>query len=127
MVATNQALLPAELIDHAAARVTPPAPAATAAYGEHLATTAGCRACHRSDLSGGAGPAPGGANLTPGGDMKGWTDRDFMRAIRTGTRPDGTTLASSMPRDFGDMTDLELQAIWLYLQGVPPKRTALQH
>src|SRR5262245_60904429 len=60
MVATSQAVLPAELTDHGAPRSDPPAASPTVAYGEHLASATGCRACHRSDLSGGAGPPPGG-------------------------------------------------------------------
>lgn len=121
MVATTQTVLPAELIDHDGPRHAPPAEAATVAYGEHLATATGCRACHRSDLSGGAGPPPGGSNLTPGGDMKGWTEADFVRAMRSGRRPDGSAIAASMPRDFGSLTDTELRALWLYLQAVEPK------
>lgn len=121
MVATSQTVLPAEAIDHRAARVQPPPQAATVSYGEHLATATGCRACHRSDLSGGAGPPPGGANLTRDGAVKRWTERDFVRAMRTGRRPDGSEIAASMPRDYGSLTDTELRALWLYLQSVPSK------
>ncbi len=121
MVATTQTVLPAERIDHAASRRPPPAASASVAYGEHLATATGCRSCHRLDLSGGAGPPPGGSNLTPGGAMKGWSEADFVRVMRTGRRPDGSTLAASMPRDFGSLTDLELSALWLYFESVPPK------
>ena len=124
MIATNTTVLPAERIDHGATRNPSPVPAATAAYGEHLATTAGCRGCHRLDLSGGSGPPPGGANLTPGGAVKDWDEADFMRAVRTGIRPDGSKLAASMPRDYSEMTNLELKAIWLYLRTVPAKSTA---
>lgn len=121
MVTTNQTVLPAELIDHDIPRNDPPAAAPTVAFGEHLASATGCRACHRSDLSGGAGPPPGGTNLTPGGDMRGWVEADFVRAMRSGRRPDGSTIAITMPRDFANLTDTELRALWLYLQTVPPK------
>ena len=121
MVATNDALLPAELIDHHDARSTPTAPAPTAEYGEHLASSTGCRSCHRADLSGGAGPPPGAANITRAGAIKNWSEADFVRAIRTGRRPNGTEISPSMPRDFSHLTDLELHALWLYLQSVPPR------
>ena len=123
LLRSSQVLLPAEHIDHAAARDAPPAAAPTAAYGEYLASTVGCRGCHRSDLSGGAGPPPGAANLTPAGAIKGWTEADFVRAVRTGTRPDGSTIAPSMPRDFRELTDIELRALWMYIQSVPPRTT----
>lgn len=118
MVATSQTVLPAEVIDHDRARLQPPPAAATVAYGRHLATATGCRACHRSDLSGGAGPPPGGANLRPDGAVKGWTERDFVRALRSGTRPDGSRLAASMPRDYASLSEVELSALWLYLQSL---------
>jgi len=120
MVATTQTVLPAERIDHRAPWPAAVAPDATAAYGEHLATTAGCRSCHRRDLSGGAGPPPGGANLTREGDIKGWSESDFVRAMRTHRRPDGSELAAAMPTGYAAMTDLELSAIWQYLQSAAP-------
>lgn len=121
MVATSQTVLPAERIDHEAPRGQAPPVEPTAAYGEHLATAIGCRSCHRSDLSGGAGPPPGGSNLTPDGAMKGWTEADFVRAMRAGRRPDGSVLAATMPRDFGSLTDVELRALWLFLGTLPAR------
>jgi mono/diheme cytochrome c family protein len=54
--------------------------------GEHLVTTGGCRNCHGPELTGGGGPPPGGSNITPTG-MKGWTEADFITAIRLKTLP----------------------------------------
>ncbi|MGV3519434.1 MAG: c-type cytochrome [Luteitalea sp.] len=122
MVATTQTVLPAEVIDHHRARMQPPRARATVDYGRHLATATGCRACHRADLSGGAGPPPGGANLRPGGAVEGWTESDFVRALRSGTRPDGSQIAASMPRDYASLSDVELRALWLYLQSLPSAR-----
>ena len=102
----------------------PPAP--TAAYGRYLADVTGCHGCHGFGLSGGrvAGPSsfPAAANLTPAGRIAGWTEADFVRALREGRRPDGSTMNEFMPwRAYAHMTDDELRALWRYLRGVPAK------
>ena len=102
------------------------APAVSAEYGRYLAEAGGCAGCHGYGLSGGrvAGPPglPPASNLTPAGPIRAWTEADFFRAMRQGTRPDGTQLNEFMPwRQLGQMTDDELRAIWLYLQSVPAK------
>ena len=39
-------------------------------------------------------------------------------------RPDGTAINEFMPwRNYASMSDLDLQALWLYLRSVPPKAT----
>jgi cytochrome c553 len=101
-------------------------PAPTAAYGRYLAGIGGCHGCHGYGLSGGrvAGPPdlPPASNLTPAGPLARWSEADFVRAMRAGRRPDGSTLDEFMPwRTLGRMTDEELHALWLYLAGVPPK------
>jgi hypothetical protein len=52
-----------------------------------------------------------------------WTEADFVRALRTGQRPDQTAInPKAMPWPvLGQMTDTELSALWLYLQSVPAK------
>jgi len=40
---------------------------------------------------------PPAANLTPGGELAGWSDADIMRALREGKRPDGSALNPFMP------------------------------
>lgn len=97
----------------------------TPEYGRYLANISGCHGCHGFELSGGrvAGPAslPPAANLTPAG-IGSWTEADFVRSMREGVRPDGTTINEFMPwQQFREMTDSELRALWLYLQSVPPK------
>ena len=62
--------------------------------------------------------APGGANITPTG-IGDWSDADFLKAIRTLVRPNGTTIAESMPAAYRLMTDDELKAIRAYLRTVP--------
>jgi mono/diheme cytochrome c family protein len=102
-------------------------PAPTAGYGRYLADVSGCHGCHGFGLSGGrvAGPpdVPIAANLTPAG-IGAWTQADFVRAMREGRRPDGTSIHPFMPwRLYAAMQDDELQALWLYLRSVPPKAT----
>jgi cytochrome c553 len=72
----------------------------TPAYGRYLADVSGCHGCHGHRLSGGrvAGPPnlPSASNLTPAG-IGGWSETDFVRAMREGRRPDGTALDEFMP------------------------------
>lgn len=112
----------AELIDHAAPRPEAPKPGITAAYGEYIAGR-GCADCHGSNYAGGS--VPGGLpapNLTPAGNLANWSEDDFMATIRSGFTPDGRQLnGKEMPwPTYGLMTDEELQAVWLFLQSLPP-------
>jgi cytochrome c553 len=109
-------------------RLTPPASVprdTTPAYGKYLADISGCHGCHGYGLSGGrvAGPPdlPPASNLTPSG-IGTWTESDFVRALRDGKRPDGSSINEFMPwKVFRGMTDAEIQALWLYLRSVPAK------
>ncbi|MBV8170884.1 MAG: cytochrome c [Candidatus Eremiobacteraeota bacterium] len=118
----------AATIDHSA---HPPAtmPAAiTPEYGRYMAITGGCTGCHRANLAGGPIPglppdAPHAQNLTPA-NIGSWTEDDFARALRTGKRPDGTTINTLMPWPYtAQMTDTEIKALWLYVRSVPPVQT----
>jgi len=107
------------------ASLVPAAP--TADYGRYLANVSGCHGCHGFGLSGGrvAGPPnlPLASNLTRAG-LGGWTQADFVHAMREGRRPDGTVLDAFMPwRNFQAMSDLELAALWMYLRSVPARET----
>jgi mono/diheme cytochrome c family protein len=114
-------LLPAEEIDHNAAAVLPTAAAADpVARGRYLVDSGGCRGCHTPELTGGGGPPPGAANITPVG-IGTWTEGDFLRAVRQHKRPNGTDVAEGMPRAYGLMSDEELRLIFTYLKTVPPK------
>ncbi len=97
----------------------------TAEYGRYLAETGGCTSCHGPELKGGLqfGPpgTPPSQNLTPNGDVKGWTLANFTTALRNGVRPDGTVINPFMPwRLAGKMTDEEISAVWAYLQSLQP-------
>ena len=114
-------LLPAELIDHdKVAFAQPPTTNDPAVVGQHLLDTAGCRGCHQPDLAGGGGPPPGATNITPVGIGE-WSDADFLKAIRSHVRPNGTKISDAMPPAYGLMTDAELTAIHSYLKTVPAK------
>jgi cytochrome c553 len=120
-------LVPAELIDHNAPRPPAPERGATAEYGAYLAGL--CGLCHGPGFSGGTIPGtppsdPPALNLTPAGELQGWDFEDFLSAMHTGVTPSGRHLRDEyMPYKslFADMTDEEWEAIWLYLQSLPPR------
>lgn len=116
-------LLPAQGIDHSPrARVAPPA-GPTAEYGKYLAQ--GCKGCHGQDYGGqhvpGTPPVfPDAKNLTPAA-LGAWREADFVRAMRTGIRPDGSKIDPFMPwKSIGQLSDMELKAIWAFLGTLPP-------
>jgi mono/diheme cytochrome c family protein len=115
-------VLPAEYLDHDAPLPNAPPAGATQAYGQYLVSIATCRDCHGEALAGGqAGPGePIGPNLTPGSELAGWDESDFVTLIRTGQTPTGRQVDPFMPwHYYQHMTDDELTAIWLYLQSLP--------
>jgi mono/diheme cytochrome c family protein len=114
--------LPAEYLDHDAPLPNAPPEGATQAYGQYLVSIATCRDCHGEELAGGqAGPGePIGPNLTPGSELAGWDESDFVTLMRTGQTPTGRQIDPFMPwHYYQHMTDAELTAIWLYLQTLP--------
>jgi len=125
LVAFGPDALPAFKTDHYKPHpVEPPVEAASVELGSHIAQV--CRGCHGPSLSGGtiAGDPnmPVVANITPHETgLKGWTEADFFRALREGKRRDGTDIKPQMPwAAYGQMRDVELKALWAYLQTVQP-------
>ena len=117
-------LVPATLINHDAPRPPSPVAGVTAEYGEYLAEI--CSVCHGKGLSGGEVPGDNRAkapNITQGGAPGVWTKSQFIVTMRSGMTPEGTLLDPRfMPWNrFNQMTDDELDAIWLYLQSLPAK------
>lgn len=121
-------LVPATIVDHALSEAPKPPRGPTAAYGEHLAKMA-CVGCHGDGLSGGRIPGtppsiPVVANLTmdPETGLGRWSLADFRAAIRTSKRPDGTAIDPFMPaKSFAALDDVELAALWAYLQSLPAR------
>ncbi len=114
----------ARRIDHANVEKAP-APSPTPAYGRFIGRL--CTGCHGANLSG--GPIPGAPpemaiplNLTPHETgTKGWTLEDFKKVMTTGVRKDGRKLDPMMPvESFGQFDDVEMQALYSYLQTLPP-------
>jgi mono/diheme cytochrome c family protein len=95
----------------------------------------GCGNCHSP--KGPDGPIPGmdlagflvlddagmkayAKNITPGGEVAGWSDAELGRAIREGIRPDGSLIGPPMPFTFyAYISDSDLAAIVAYLRTVP--------
>ena len=104
--------------------------------GEYLARVGDCVACHTAPegklFAGGlAMPTPFGtlytSNITPDYDtgIGAWTADNFYATMHTGRFPDGGLLYPAMP--FGSYTKVTRQdsdAIFAYLQTVPPVRQA---
>ncbi len=119
-------LVPAALFDH---DEPPPAavePGVTVEYGSYLVAVGTCRDCHGDNLNGKPLPPildePPARNLTPGGQLAGWSEADFIQTIRTGVTPDGHALREPMAgilKHLQRQTDDELAAIFLYLQSLP--------
>lgn len=122
-------LLRAEKIEQMGKFPAAPQPGVTADYGQYLVNVNGCHDCHGAQLAGGkpGDPAsPLAPNLTPGGEVRAWSESDFLTAFRTGMTPSGTELRDRfMPwKHKGQMTDAELKAIWISLQALPSLPTS---
>ncbi len=107
----------AERIDHTQPRPTDPPPVGpTRAYGEYLRSA--CVGCHGETLEGGIRihpDAPPSSNISPAA-MSSWTERGFVRAMRTGVRPDGSRFDDAMPWEIArELDDDEMRALWIAL------------
>lgn len=97
----------AELIDHNAPRLADPVPGATIEYGKYLSAI--CFECHSIRLA---------------GNLENWKQDDFIRAFQTGVLPNRKQLGPAMPlKNFSEMNDTELTALWLYLQSLPSSKS----
>jgi hypothetical protein len=124
LVGAGQFPWPADMAAHAT-NISAPPMGPTVEYGQYEVDAFGCRDCHAHNLAGGPYPQPGVTavvpNITPGSEIKSWTQDQFIQTIRTGVTPSGHQLTDLMPwKDFKSATDVELQAIFVYLQSVPP-------
>jgi len=103
------------------------------ARGEYIFNAADCLGCHTMPkngqrLAGGrALKTPFGTfytpNITPDREtgIGGWTDRDFIRALREGRSPNGTAYFPVFPyTSFTHLTDQDLRDLKAYLDAQPP-------
>lgn len=116
-------IYPATTVDH---RYLPPtwrpADNIVAEKGRYLARIAGCDDCHRANLAGGHFPGtppnfPVPSNLTV---LHDWREQDFADAVRLGKSRDGRILDTFMPWPvYAQMTDEDIHALWVFVQGSP--------
>ncbi|MBL7829325.1 MAG: c-type cytochrome, partial [Saprospiraceae bacterium] len=90
--------------------------------------TVGCRGCHDNDLGGkvffddpNIGVLPS-SNLTrsKGSETEGYTDQDFVRAIRHGLNKKGNPLMVMPSEAIGKLSDKDLGCVIAYLKTLPP-------
>jgi cytochrome c553 len=112
--------------DVEAAAMTIPTDEASLGRGEHLATAL-CTECHGKDLSGEvmideAGMATVYAsNITPSeAGVGGFSDVDYLRAIRHGVDPEGKGLMIMPAEIFINWSEEDLGATIAYLKSLPP-------
>ena len=103
------------------------------AHGEYVFRAAGCASCHTDVAGGGAELAGGRALSTPFGVFRtpnitpdaetgigGWSDKDFLRALREGVRPDGEDYFPAFPyTSYTLMSDDDARALKAYLFSRP--------
>ncbi|HEX7975538.1 MAG TPA: c-type cytochrome [Anaerolineales bacterium] len=94
--------------------IVAPLKEATAQYGKYVISFQDCHSCHGSDLNGGTNQlSPNGPTLRM---VKGWTQAQFITAMRTGVDPNGHKLNNVMPWKYvGRLDDTDLAALYLYI------------
>ena len=117
--------------------LAPAAGAETAAErGAYLVRAGGCVTCHTDEKGGGAPLAGGLALKTPFGvfyspnitpdpqtGIGGWSDRQFLEALKHGRRPDGAAYYPAFPyTTYTKMTDADALAIKAHLASLAPVR-----
>lgn len=115
--------------DVAADSVEVPSDPASVARGRHLARSVlACTDCHGADLGGAvaveARPVATfvGPNLTPGAGSvtRGYSVRDWVRALQHGIGPDGDPLLLMPSSDYYWLGDGDLGALIAYLESLEP-------
>ncbi len=111
-------LVAAEQIDHKAAPAPRIEKAVSVEYGKYVAST--CTGCHRDNLQG--GPIQGAppewlpAQNIAGKALAHYNEAQFIAALRTGKRPDGSEIRFPMPwQSLAKLTDIEMKALYKYL------------
>jgi len=117
----------ADRIDHARPPEPPVPEAVTLEHGRYVAQA--CIGCHGPGLAGGRIPSappewPAAANLTPGsgGTMGRYADAAaFRQMMKSGRRPDGSAIAVMPFEALARVSDVDLDAMHLYLRSLAPK------
>jgi mono/diheme cytochrome c family protein len=117
----------AEKIDHSLPPAQPVAEAVNAQHGAYVANM--CIGCHGEHLSGGKIPGgppdwPPAANITPGEGtvMSRYPSSvQFVAMLRSGKRPDGTTIKVMPFGSLSKLNDVDAQALYEYLKTVQPR------
>ncbi len=111
-------------------------------WGKYLVWNLDCFSCHSLDYAkndyltpskslgylGGGNKMPEGiysANLTPDNEtgIGNWTEEQFVKAVRFGIKPTGTTRLPMKP--YNMLSDSEAKAIYAYVRTVPPIKNAV--
>jgi mono/diheme cytochrome c family protein len=115
-----------EKIDHSLPPAQPVPEGVTAAHGAYVAN--GCIGCHGARLAGGKIPGappdwPPAAKLTPGAGSaldRYPTAEQFMAMLKTGKRPDGSSVSPVMPFvSLKELSDVDARALYLHLRSLP--------
>jgi cytochrome c553 len=115
-----------EKIDHTLPPAQPVAAGVNPAHGAYVAQ--GCVGCHGPHLDGGkipgAPPAwPPAAKLSPGPGSafdRYPTVEQFMAMLKTGKRPDGSSVSEVMPfSSFKEWSEVDMRALYLHLRSLP--------
>lgn len=117
-----------QTIDAPEDSVAIPSDPASLELGKHVAEIRGCTDCHGENLAGGIfleDPMVGrvvASNLTAGrgGVGAGYTDADWVRAIRYGATPEGKPLLFMPSNEFWYLSDRDLGAVIAFAKSVPP-------
>ncbi len=106
--------------------------------GAYLAKAAGCAGCHTEAKKDSVPYAGGrelktpfgtfyGPNITPhaGAGIGRWSEADFLRALRSGVRPDGEHYFPAFPYpSFTRIADADARDLWAYMRSLPPDSRA---
>lgn len=116
------------------AGAAPPAGAGDPGRGAYLAAAAGCYSCHTDTEAGGAAYAGGAPIRSPFGAFRppnitadpehgigGWSEAEFVRALREGRRPDGAPYYPAFPYpSYAGMTGEDARDLYAFFMTVEP-------
>lgn len=102
--------------------------AASLRLGRYLFEARGCAECHAADGHGlvvaddGAGLFVKSPNITagPGGVVAGYSEADWVRAVRHGVGASGRALLAMPSEDYSRMSDRDFAALVAYARSLPP-------